>query len=692
VRRLPLRSALAAGLFLLALAGLGAQAAPPLPGGMELPGGWAPDQGGAIELDHGWRFVWNRLVPPEDQNDAGAAALAAESRPLQPSQSWNSRVPGYPDLPAGGYGTYLLRLRLPADGSKLDRARLALEIGMISSAARVFWNGKPIGGFGRLGVTESGSTPDVSTAILDLPAPSDPDPAAGAVWLAVQVSNWEDNFPGLQSVPRIASHATLDQARALSIATTFIMAGLFLIMAVYHLFLFLFRTEERAPLYFAVICLLLCVRILVTDQLYAKILAPGLPMAAVWAASYLTFALLVAAFALFTTNLFRYAWSPVIRWVAFGGSLLYAAVVAATPSAIYKGFMMPFQIFCLAVGLTLAVLVGIAIAGRRQHAVLFALGLLAVLGATVFDILKTNLQWPYPGLVPVGMVVFVFVLALVITRKTSQHLATAERLNHRLQKINNSMVRFVPRGFLQLEKRPDITEVALGDNSRDMVTVLDARYRPAGAGDPAAELERLNGFCSYMAPIVRKHGGTVIGFRADGLEAAFPGEIAQAIDAALEMVNTLAEPESRLTIGLAHGPVLMATIGEHQQMEAAMFSETVQEAAGLARLGRSLGAGLLVSGPTVQRIKRPENYQFRVVGNFSLAEGTEARPVAEFFDSDHQDDWRLKRETKKGFELAVHLGLLGRRDDARQAFGKHLTAYPGDRAARWHLDQITKLP
>lgn len=687
--RLPRPVAPAALAFLLAVLSLAPLA--PL-AAQTLPQAWNPSEGGAIELDRDWQFIWGQLLGPERQNDDAIAALAASTRPLNPSLRWNSHLAGYPDLPASGYGTYVLKVGLPERREALEACRLSLEIGKVSSASRVWWNGRLIGAFGTPGPSAATTESRMATAILDLPLPA--DPAVGAVWLVVEVANWSDNYPGMQAVPRIAAWQTLASARDLSIATTYLMAGLFLIMAVYHLFLFLFRPDERAPLYFAVICLLLTIRILVTDQFFVLVLLPNLPLAAIQAASYLTFTLLVASFAFFTTNLFRYPLSPVIRWGAVGGSLLYSIVVAVSPGIFYSRFLEIFQVFCLAVGLALAVLVVVAIAGRRQHAVLFFLGLFLVLAATVFDIVKTDLQWPYPSLVPVGMVAFVFVLALVLTRKSSQHLATAERLNHRLQGINNAMVRFVPRGFLQLEHRPNITDVALGDNSKDVVTALIARYRPPAAieADPGASLERLNAFCAYMAPIIRKHGGTVIRFQADGLEAAFPGEVAQALDAALEMAGSLSEPGARLGIGLHHGAVLMATIGEPQHLEAAMLSDNVRIACGLADLCAGFGARILASGHTIQRLKRPEDYQFRVIGNFRPGGSPETRTVVELFESDGPESWRQKRESKKGFEYAVHLLLQGRTAEARQAFEHHLSKYPGDGMALWHLAHMTKLP
>jgi two-component system sensor histidine kinase ChiS len=383
---------------------------------------WNPVLSQPLSLDQGWLFVWNQFLDPPSQNDTAIAQFQKDTRPLRPGWRWTTHLDGYPDLPMSGFGTYLLKIHLPPSRNDLLARHLSLEIGKVSSSARIYWNGALIGAFGSPNRTAAATRSLMNTGIFELPLPD--DPAIQDLWLAVQVANFTDNYPGLQTIPRLGPRERLEQDRDLSIATTFVMAGLFLIMGIYHLFLFLFRRDERAPLYFAFICLLLAIRILVTDQLFVMIPLPEFPLSMVWAIGYLTFTLLLAAFAFFTTNLFRYSWSPVIRWVAVGGSALYSILIVTTDSLFYIQFMEIFQVFCLSVGLALAALIVTAIAGRRQHAALFAIGLFIVLGTTVFDILKTDLQWPYPSLVPVGMVAFVFVLALVLTRRSSQNGST----------------------------------------------------------------------------------------------------------------------------------------------------------------------------------------------------------------------------------------------------------------------------
>jgi class 3 adenylate cyclase len=241
-----------------------------------------------------------------------------------------------------------------------------------------------------------------------------------------------------------------------------------------------------------------------------------------------------------------------------------------------------------------------------------------------------------------------------------------------------------------LAQKPDITEIGLGNNRPETLTSMDIRYHPdpAFALDTISELDQVNRFLGYMAPIVRKHGGTPIHFRPDGLTAVFPGEVALAIDAALAIVNSLAEPKANLAIGLHHGPVLMAIIGETQHLETGLFADSVGIAASLAGLCRKFGTSILVSGGSVQRLKRPENYSFRVIGNFRLGDSPEAQTVAEFYDSDGQDHWRRKRETKKVFEYAVHLYLLKRYPESKEMFEKHLAQFPDDSMALFYLNLL----
>jgi hypothetical protein len=644
----------------------------------------AADQ--VTELADGWRFAWHQLVPPERQNDQGFAALAAVSRPLQPSFHWGQPMQGYPDLPVFGYGTYYRKVAIEPG------TPLTLEIGNIATSARIFWNGKEIGHFGKPGESPDLSEGDIRSALFGLP-----DPGAGQreAWLAVQVSNYHDHYPGLQTVPRIGPLATLQTERDSALASTMVMAGLFLIMGIYHIFLFVFRQAERSPLSFAAICLLLSIRVLCTDRLFLTVLWPPASLGLVWAGSYLTFVLLVPAFTIFITHLFRYPVNLAIRWVACTVSAAYALVIIFTPMAFYTGFLLAFQVFCLAISLALAAVVVAAMISRRRHSYLMSLGFFAVLAATVFDITKTNLQWDLPGMVPLGTVVFVFVLALVLSSRAAQAVHSAERLSRHLQRINDSIIRFVPRPALELIGKPDLLEISPGDSINLHAGVLVASYRPAaplpaGAGP---QIERINHFTARAVALLSQHGGTVVSFRHDGVMAVFAQGMTGAVTAALELSAAHNEAASSLRIGIEYGAAALALIGDAGYLEPAVLSVATGRAERLASLAESLGAGVLASADAARKILGLENFRYRTVGDFRLGgEREDSLEVLEFFDSDPHELWQAKRASKKQFELAVHLAGTGHREEAVRAMETHLAGFPEDRAARHLLNQMTKLP
>ena len=653
---------------------------------------WNPERDAPAPLETGWEFVWGQLLAPSDINDNSLAKFQSQSRPQAASLSWTKHQDGRPDLPPYGFGSYVLKIQVPADLAGWRKTALALEIGNISSAARIFWNGQEIGNFGTPATSASQTQASVDSGLFLLPIPE--TVPGNTIWLIIQVANFSDLFPGLQTIPRIGSYKKLDNARDLALATTFLICGLFLIMGIYHLFLFLFRREEHSPLYFAAICLLLSIRILVTDHLFVNVLFPGIPLTIIWGASYLTFAFLVIAFSFFVTNLFRYAYSPVLRWVGVSGSILYALLILLAPMNIYVQFMWIFQGFCLLVGLALGVLLVVAMIGRRQHAVLFSCGFFIVLAATVFDIMKTDLLLQSPSLVPVSTVLFVFILALVLSRKSSLILRTSERLNHRLQRINSSMIRFVPRNFLRIAQKPDITTLQLGDFNRLALTCLNLRFRTDATidTDQLAAMERINRLVARSTTAIQDRGGSLFHVHLDGFEALFDNGVPMAIQAALHIIKTCQEPGMELHIGLHQGPTLLALIGQDQHLEPAIIADAAKTSASLAGLAGRLGPSVLVSASTVQRLRDLENHHFRVIGLFRLDGCQDEQSVVELFDSDAPEIWQAKRESKKNFERAVHLFMLKRYPEAQAAFRQHVRLFPGDGVGRHYLDQMTKEP
>lgn len=690
-RRLALCLALALCAPPLCLAAQGQARFAPAGGALDL-GAWQPEIDFPVELKDGWRFAWNRLLAPADLE--GMADPLAGTRPLSATVRWSVRQSGYPDLPAHGAGSYFIKLRLPE-----RHPPLGLELRRINSAALVLLGDRELAAVGQPALAADATRETPRRLLVPLPD------GVREAWLVVQVANWSDANPGLELAPRIGALAELQADRDRSVAFTFVTAGLYLVMGAYHVFLFLFRRRERSPLWFAAICLLLCVRVLVTDDLYLSLLFPAADLRVFVWGSYLSFSLLTCCFVFFITNLFRFRFNAAIRWAAGLGCGLFSALVLISPLPFITGKLWLMQVLILILAALMLAVLFAAILRRRPNAVLFLSGFACVVAAVVHDILKYHFQWESPNLTPYGTIGMVFVQSLVLTRRTTLSIETAENLGRRLRRANEAMLRFVPREVLSQLERGDITELRLGDHKRREMAVMFADIvgfsRISERLSPESTFQLINRFLTLMGPIVRGHGGFVDKYLGDGVLALFPESADKAVAAAVAMQKAMAkinldqdrpgaEP-IRMGIGIHYGTVMIGTIGEPQRMDSTVIADAVNLASRLQDLTRSLGGQVLVSAECLARIERPEQFNYRQLGVFKVHNRQESVAVADFFDSEGAGAWELKRRTKRDFERAVKLFQANRLAEAGAAFRELAAAFPGDAAARYYLDRIGQL-
>ena len=136
------------------------------------------------------------------------------------------------------------------------------------------------------------------------------------------------------------------------------------------------------------------------------------------------------------------------------------------------------------------------------------------------------------------------------------------------------------------------------------------------AGQSELHVRQLNTYLGEMVEVIAAHGGTVDKFIGDAVLAVFGSpvgrglevEAAAALRCALAMREALAKlnqqwrqegvAELRSGIGLASGQVMVGQIGSPRRLEFTVIGDTVNLAARLESLTRTLGAAVLCDGRT----------------------------------------------------------------------------------------------
>jgi adenylate cyclase len=244
------------------------------------------------------------------------------------------------------------------------------------------------------------------------------------------------------------------------------------------------------------------------------------------------------------------------------------------------------------------------------------------------------------------------VLSRLVSRSVAEPLRRVEqamaevargRLEERLPVVGNDEIGAVVEGFNRMtqglrereamrtafgkyvteEIRDEILagRVAVGGETRE-VTVLFADLRDftpwVEATAPAEVVRDLNAYFSEMDQAIREHGGLVLQFIGDEIEAVFgapvrrPDHAARAVAAAKSMRARLAawnaargrdgKPVLRHGIGVHSGTVLAGNIGSEERLSYTLVGDAVNLASRIQGLTKDVGTDIVISAATAAHL------------------------------------------------------------------------------------------
>jgi class 3 adenylate cyclase len=198
--------------------------------------------------------------------------------------------------------------------------------------------------------------------------------------------------------------------------------------------------------------------------------------------------------------------------------------------------------------------------------------------------------------------------------------AVAEGFNHMVKGMRErEELRETFGRYVSPEVRDEILagRASLAGDQRE-VTILFADLRDFTLwveSSPAAEVvASLNAYFTEMDAAIRAHGGLVLQFIGDEIEAVFGAPLAdphhadQAVAAAIDMQSRLdawnatrraaGQMELHHGIGIHTGTVLAGNIGSSARMSYALVGDAVNVASRIQSLNKEYGTRILVSGAT----------------------------------------------------------------------------------------------
>lgn len=370
-------------------------------------GEWSPSQ--PKELNEGWQFEHGRLALPHEELNGTRARL--------PDTWGDTREP---PVPLKGFGTYRLHVRLPETTEDL-----AIRISPNDSATRVFFNESLVWENGPVAESPPSVPVFYAPVILRIPRGAE-------LIITVHVSNFEYPRPGLRCKVLLGSFTSLSETERQSIGLDSFLLGAILIMGIYHITLFLLNREHRAPLYFALLCILIASRLAVTSEgiLYRSGIVNWHQGTFI---EYVAFYAAVPVFLLFLRSLYPKETHKTVEIAAIAVGLTGIAIVVALPVFQYAKTLPIFQAWAGIVILYFAAAIARAIVRRREDAVGMMIGGLVLGGTVINDMLFALRAAETVYVVPGGLFFFFFSQAFVLSRRFSRAFAEVRELSTELE-------------------------------------------------------------------------------------------------------------------------------------------------------------------------------------------------------------------------------------------------------------------
>ncbi|MDR1687519.1 MAG: hypothetical protein LBS21_02775 [Clostridiales bacterium] len=205
-------------------------------------------------LDGEWEFYYGQLLTP---NDFNSQLSAPHSQFIAVPMSWEKA--GYP---LRGCATYRLCVLT-------DEPEVSVRIPKITFSALVWINGQMVLKAGKPGATQEETMPRLSAGFVNV------RPENGRLEIVAQTASYNWYVAGLRNGWELSQPASMIKDAAARYALLAMAIGAHLVLALYHIILYLYRRNEWVYISFALTALSSALRYFLETNGFAQLLLPG---------------------------------------------------------------------------------------------------------------------------------------------------------------------------------------------------------------------------------------------------------------------------------------------------------------------------------------------------------------------------------------------------------------------------------
>jgi len=390
-------------------------------------------------LNGQWEFYWGKLLSAEDFKNQSFKELGAMY--LTVPGIWTGQSFKNVTLGSYGYGTYRLRI-------KLDKTypTLALKVFTISTAYELYINGILMTSTGKVGTNSQQSVPDFNSQWFTF------SPNTEEIEIIVHNSNYHYWKGGLWGTIQLSNKETIQRNHQWSILMDFFLVGGLALMCLYHLGLYWIRKDDPSLLYFSILCFLVVIRTLNTGEYLMRFIFPDLAWHWIIRLEFLGFFPSVVIFTIYLSSLFPKERIRFLPYLLFFSTAPFVVLVLFTPVSVFSTLSLPYQIVSLVFGLFFCVTLFRVAINNRSGVWVFLLGFGILLITFVNDVLLNNYVIDSVYLVPLGMYLFIFSQAYLLSLRFYKLYRRVQSLKRKLADSNRNLEKAVSQKTQNLKR------------------------------------------------------------------------------------------------------------------------------------------------------------------------------------------------------------------------------------------------
>jgi class 3 adenylate cyclase len=447
--------------------------------------------------------------------------------------------------------------------------------------------------------------------------------------ITIHVSNYLLRNGGMTQAIEVGLRDDLDLEVKKNLAWDFIIFSSLLVIGIYHMILYIQRSNDRSSLYFAIVCVTLSFRQFLTgnDNIHEFVSNASWYWATVVGHQF--YFLSVVFFLSYVKSIFKI---PFLKLhYSFQILFLTSALVSFLIDLTTLNTITKFSFYILPL-VFINILYIIFLNIKTSQGKIFLVSFLIFLGCALNDMMVFLKIIDSIFLGSTGFLIFFMGQASLLSSlfskafKENAAMKTVLQLKvNELNDVNSTLSKFVPEDFLNELGKSNITEFELGDAMERDFTILFSDMRSfstlAEGMTPPELIAFINTYLSTVVPLIHKNNGFVITYLGDAIMAAFPQKPSDALRAAIGMIEALnglneqrfkaKQHQIKIGIGINSGTSMIGIIGDQGRMEPTIMSDVVNLAARMESLTKQYGLNIVFSKATFDRLTEEEKIEFQ---------------------------------------------------------------------------------